>query len=199
MDLVTTTHVGHKDEPGPSVDLTAEAVEITGVIGEADHHDLNVNMTQAPFQLLKAERDLLTSCLRDHNYKKRGGNIDWDKIENIFEDKADGCKVFRRDRKRLRSTYKKFKIHANEVSTTNHDPEGQELVPIGDMIGVTKVAVTGIEEGTIDGSEREIMEEAKSEIEGDSITQEAAENITVSAPTNLQSMEPKRRVGTPAQ
>jgi hypothetical protein len=183
--MVTTTYVRHNDEQGPSLEVTIEKVEIMGLIGEAGNHGTNVNMTNAPFQLLKAERDLLSSCIGDQSFRKRSGNIDWDKIENIFEDKADGCKVFRRDRKRLRSTSNKFKVHTNKVSTTSHNSEVQELLPIGDMMGVTKVAVTVVEERTTNGSERESIEEGKSEIEGDSITHEA---VSV--------MEPKRRVGS---
>lgn len=61
-----------------------------------------------PSHLLRAERDLLLFCMEDKSFRKRGGNLDWDKVEHIFANKADSEKIFMRDRKRLRSTSKKF-------------------------------------------------------------------------------------------
>ena len=71
-----------------------------------------------PSHLLRAEKDLLLFCMRDKSFRKRGGNLDWDKVENVFANKADCEKIFIRDRKRLRSTIKKFiyvKVSQNVV------------------------------------------------------------------------------------
>ena len=74
-----------------------------------------------PSHLLRAERDLLLFCMEDKSLRKRGGNLDWDKVEHIFANKADSEKIFMRDRKRLRSTSKKIHVRksVNEVDQTS--------------------------------------------------------------------------------
>lgn len=62
----------------------------------------------SPCHLKKTEKDLLMSCTQDQRFKKMNGNLDWDKIVHVFAVKADGYNVFKRDRKRLRSTSKYF-------------------------------------------------------------------------------------------
>ena len=59
-----------------------------------------------PFQLLRKEKVLLVSCIRD--YRKRGGQIDWEKVEDAFAANADNYSIFKRRRKRLQSSIKKL-------------------------------------------------------------------------------------------
>ena len=84
--------------------------------------DVTVEKTTVnpPSHLLRAERDLLLSCMVDKNFRKRGGTLDWEKVENVFANKADNEEIFFRDRKRLRSTSKKITVReiVTEVSQT---------------------------------------------------------------------------------
>ena len=75
--------------------------------------DIQINGTlpddaaiEQPFQLLKNEKKLLLSCLQ--NCRKRGGQVDWDRVEKVFETNADDCKIFKRRKKRLQSSVKKY-------------------------------------------------------------------------------------------
>ena len=112
-----------------SVDMN-NAIEIKNPLGVNEEIELSRDITDKdvhnpPFQLLKAERDLLMSCTQDATFRKRTGNLDWDKIENIFVERADGCKIFKRNRKRLRSSKN---YNAREIVVTENLPCNSEEI-----------------------------------------------------------------------
>ena len=95
---------------------------------ELSRDTTDTDVLNPPFQLLKTERDLLMSCTQDTSFRKRTGNLDWDKIENIFVERADGCKIFRRSRKRLRSSRN---YNAREMVVTENLPCNPEEIVQG--------------------------------------------------------------------
>ena len=192
--MIMTAEGSNGEEQSDSINESGVLIDFAGVVDDINLLEHSVSTTKPPFQLLKAERELLNSCIQDQGYRKRGGNIDWDKIENVFEDKADGCKVFKRDRKRLRSTSNKFKVQALKIPTTDQYSDAQELLPTEDDMEVMPTLDTVVEERTIKETERANVEEEVIETT-DLITQEVVENITVSVSITSQSMEPKRRLG----
>ena len=156
--MVMTTDGDYEGEKSSNIDESEVTIDFAVEVDE-----VSLNVTKAPFQLLRAERELLNSCIQDQGFRKRGGNIDWDKIENIFEDKADGHRVFKRDRKRLRSTSNKPKVQTVGISTTNHNSSVQELLPIEDiMMDVMPTIDTVVEDRTIDESVRNSVSEKSS-------------------------------------
>ena len=71
------------------------------------------------------------SCIRDNKFRKRGGQVDWDKVENVFAANADYCKIFKRRRKRLQSSIKKLHSGQNISSLDDticptHDSQIEE-------------------------------------------------------------------------
>ena len=189
--MVMTTDGDYEGEKSSNIDESEVTIDFAVEVDE-----VSLNVTKAPFQLLRAERELLNSCIQDQGFRKRGGNIDWDKIENIFEDKADGHRVFKRDRKRLRSTSNKLKVQTVGISTTNHNSSVQELLPIEDiMMDVMPTIDTVVEDRTIDESVRNSVSEKIIKTGEDLITKDFMEDTAVSVSTTSQSIEPKRRVG----
>ena len=82
------------------------------------HEDIKVSMTlpdetivTQPYQLLSKEKVLLVACVRE--FRKRGGQVDWDKVEEVFETNADDCHIFKRQRRRLQSSMKKLHTGLN--------------------------------------------------------------------------------------
>ena len=102
MSSQGATDVVHKNEAAQMNITMADTDDTSEVNEEIELSQVATCDTMDPlFQLQRAERELLISCTQDNYFKKKTGNLDWDKIENFFADKADGCKIFKRSRKRL--------------------------------------------------------------------------------------------------
>ena len=200
--IMNNTEVDGEDIPNAaSIDITNEF-----------HAQLN-----PPCHLKKAEKDLLMSCTQDQSFKKMNGNLDWDRIEQVFAIKADGYNVFKRDRKRLRSTSKYFYLGESHVqignSTTTLNSGGNETSQLVTSMGVSfeeeEISACHVTyENTEDMLQlityNEVMNSAADQ--GEDTTQESIgvvgahiggmkddnSNISIIAPT----IEPKRRLGS---
>ena len=108
-------------------DKGEEVDENTTVSNEDTAVDIAVEEVQAnhPPHLFPAERELLSSCAHNTNFRKKTGKMDWSKVEKVFKEKADNICIFPRSKKRLRSTQKRSlsldNNTNNDVPNTSHD------------------------------------------------------------------------------
>ena len=188
-------------------DMKTTMVEIEDPLGINEEIELSSDITDAdalhpPYQLLKTERDLLISCTQDTSFRKRSGNLDWNKIENIFVEKADGCKIFKRSRKRLRSSKN---YNARDIVVTENLPcnpekridnsESEEALPLvatrdEEEVRADQAALEVPSTGEVADLESEMREESVGEV--DETEMVGSHELTHTVHIG----EPKRMAGT---
>lgn len=191
------------DESEPA-DIS-NAIETKGPLGVNEEIKLSRDITDEdalnpPFQLLKAERDLLMSCTQDTSFRKRTGNLDWEKIEKIFVERADGCKIFQRSRKRLRSSKnynaREIAVIANLQFNPDQDYAREEALSLvnsrdeEEEIDADEVALEVPATGAMADLEGEIREKPVGEMDQTVLV------VSDKLPQTVHSGELKRIVGT---
>lgn len=134
-----TTEVEVEDDPHEAIDVNVEGGDVDNRSTEANE-STSVAIVKHPSHLQTAEKELLISCTHDKAFRKRSGKLDWEKIENVFAEKANCNTIFNRKRKRLRSTSKHFNLHhkvlgschinaINEVTCNTNDSDVEGPLP----------------------------------------------------------------------
>jgi hypothetical protein len=121
-----TTGVEEREDP-QAIEVANEGGRVDDEGGRVDDQTTDITSNTVvektliviPCHLQEAERELLLSCMKDKNFRKRSGHFEWDKIEKVFAENADNCRIYKRGRIRLRSTIKNFVLH-NTVSDDSH-------------------------------------------------------------------------------
>ena len=186
--------------------MTTEIDNIGGEELEILTTDTTVNEAPVnrPSHLLRAERELLLFCMEDKSFRKRSGNLDWDKVENVFANKADNEKIFTRDRKRLRSTSKKIHVRdgvteVTQVSSTitkctAQDSETEEPDQLERDQGAYSACEESVQVAGHDVVEESIPDQGSNTgRDSQCVTGQSNEALSASSPTC--STEPKRLVG----
>lgn len=119
-----TNELEEKCDSREAIEVNDEGEKVDDNVCEANEDTaIDKAPVNHPCHLLKAEKDLLLSCTQNKEFRKRCGNLDWGKIENVFEEKADSDSIFNRKRKRLRSTSKKFLLTKNDLGDSHKNSE----------------------------------------------------------------------------